>query len=191
MSATVANAAALHSAVSSLPFGGMRMGPAWEANAYKPAKQVIGEYMAKHRTMSATGLAKKIFEENAPRWKNFHSIKGSIRFRRGTIHQNGRICSDKTFFPTKAEQVAIVAAGKEAMRANGKKHRWGCVSALGLEAECVIIRYPKLSDYQAAGMLVRQNISHFTRSEEHTSELQSLRHLVCRLLLEKKKKKTE
>src|SRR5262245_64822791 len=26
------------------------------------------------------------------------------------------------------------------------------------------------------------------RSEEHTSELQSLRHLVCRLLLEKKKK---
>src|SRR5438045_6350963 len=28
------------------------------------------------------------------------------------------------------------------------------------------------------------------RSEEHMSELQSLRHLVCRLLLEKKKKKT-
>src|ERR1035441_10870131 len=28
------------------------------------------------------------------------------------------------------------------------------------------------------------------RSEEHTSELQSLRHLVCRLLLEKKKDNT-
>src|SRR5258705_5788119 len=28
------------------------------------------------------------------------------------------------------------------------------------------------------------------RSEEHTSELQSLRHLVCRLLLEKKKELT-
>src|SRR5262245_62408598 len=28
------------------------------------------------------------------------------------------------------------------------------------------------------------------RSEEHTSELQSLRHLVCRLLLEKKNRKT-
>src|ERR1035441_1077393 len=27
--------------------------------------------------------------------------------------------------------------------------------------------------------------SGYTRSEEHTSELQSLRHLVCRLLLEK------
>src|SRR2546429_3638771 len=29
-----------------------------------------------------------------------------------------------------------------------------------------------------------------TRSEEHTSELQSRLHLVCRLLLEKKKRKT-
>src|SRR5436853_3966174 len=29
------------------------------------------------------------------------------------------------------------------------------------------------------------------RSEEHTSELQSLRHLVCRLLLEKKKQHAE
>src|SRR5262245_24007205 len=29
------------------------------------------------------------------------------------------------------------------------------------------------------------------RSEEHTSELQSLRHLVCRLLLEKKKQQTK
>src|ERR1035441_10996568 len=29
-----------------------------------------------------------------------------------------------------------------------------------------------------------------SRSEEHTSELQSLRHLVCRLLFEKKKNRT-
>src|SRR5690554_7295444 len=32
-------------------------------------------------------------------------------------------------------------------------------------------------------------IDYPTRSEEHTSELQSRPHLVCRLLLEKKKKK--
>src|SRR5205814_4657354 len=32
-------------------------------------------------------------------------------------------------------------------------------------------------------------VAKMKRSEEHTSELQSLRHLVCRLLLEKKKKK--
>src|SRR3989442_9904857 len=32
---------------------------------------------------------------------------------------------------------------------------------------------------------------HLGRSEEHTSELQSRPHLVCRLLLEKKKKKVK
>src|SRR5947209_12095599 len=33
--------------------------------------------------------------------------------------------------------------------------------------------------------------SFFSRSEEHTSELQSRQYLVCRLLLEKKKKKDQ
>src|SRR5690625_5594295 len=37
--------------------------------------------------------------------------------------------------------------------------------------------------------LVKANESIYERSEEHTSELQSRGHLVCRLLLEKKKDK--
>src|SRR5947199_7967757 len=43
-------------------------------------------------------------------------------------------------------------------------------------------RDARISDDRKDGIRAR-------RSEEHTSELQSLRHLVCRLLLEKKKKK--
>src|SRR5947199_10809147 len=39
----------------------------------------------------------------------------------------------------------------------------------------------------AQGIAGRTTVN--VRSEEHTSELQSLRHLVCRLLLEKKNKK--
>src|SRR5690606_41542013 len=39
-----------------------------------------------------------------------------------------------------------------------------------------------------AGVTVR--VDELRRSEEHTSELQSRENLVCRLLLEKKKKKT-
>src|SRR2546422_3025071 len=35
----------------------------------------------------------------------------------------------------------------------------------------------------------QEALDHLSRSEEHTSELQSRLHLVCRLLLEKKKKK--
>src|SRR2546425_11076982 len=38
---------------------------------------------------------------------------------------------------------------------------------------------------------LRDRLLNGCRSEEHTSELQSLAYLVCRLLLEKKKKKTQ
>src|SRR5258705_4720975 len=41
-----------------------------------------------------------------------------------------------------------------------------------------------LADGSVAQVHVQKGVD---RSEEHTSELQSLRHLVCRLLLEKKK----
>src|SRR5262245_64227500 len=48
-----------------------------------------------------------------------------------------------------------------------------------------------LSECEATCTLAEQlgcpMVQLLTRSEEHTSELQSLRHLVCRLLLEKKK----
>ena len=40
-------------------------------------------------------------------------------------------------------------------------------------------------------MVATSKLSFFRRSEEHTSELQSRRNLVCRLLLEKKNKKTQ
>src|SRR3712207_8219778 len=36
---------------------------------------------------------------------------------------------------------------------------------------------------------LREQLGHQFRSEEHTSELQSRQYLVCRLLLEKKKKR--
>src|SRR5207244_11587331 len=52
------------------------------------------------------------------------------------------------------------------------------------------IRRPRLS----AAATVRKRPSHAGqrhRSEEHTSELQSPDHLVCRLLLEKKNNKTQ
>src|SRR5205814_3963235 len=46
-------------------------------------------------------------------------------------------------------------------------------------------RAPRDDGHPAGREVVRE------RSEEHTSELQSLRHLVCRLLLEKKKEVRE
>src|SRR3989442_6564616 len=43
--------------------------------------------------------------------------------------------------------------------------------------------------YSLPKMISRFQMRRLLRSEEHTSELQSRPHLVCRLLLEKKKKK--
>src|SRR2546425_7137643 len=43
----------------------------------------------------------------------------------------------------------------------------------------------------AASTASRASVGGVARSEEHTSELQSLAYLVCRLLLEKKKKKIQ
>src|SRR3712207_8175983 len=59
--------------------------------------------------------------------------------------------------------------------------RWYAYFAHFLLARRTAGRYP------AAGVATRSA----TRSEEHTSELQSRQYLVCRLLLEKKKKPSQ
>src|SRR2546422_5805719 len=48
---------------------------------------------------------------------------------------------------------------------------------------------PTSSPAMRAAWTLAPMATHRSRSEEHTSELQSRLHLVCRLLLEKKKKK--
>src|SRR5258705_8455796 len=54
-----------------------------------------------------------------------------------------------------------------------------------LQAEPKPFRVLDLGAFMQGVGVYPQNV--LMRSEEHTSELQSLRHLVCRLLLEKKK----
>src|SRR5438309_6029724 len=71
---------------------------------------------------------------------------------------------------------------------------------LGSALQCVVLVHAEIPDDAfTAAILGTERIGHGTvigadglvlRSEEHTSELQSQFHLVCRLLLEKKKKKT-
>src|SRR2546425_7054720 len=56
-----------------------------------------------------------------------------------------------------------------------------------LPAEAVGRARPRLRVAARAGRVLAQ-VARARRSEEHTSELQSLAYLVCRLLLEKKKR---
>src|SRR2546422_1186276 len=51
--------------------------------------------------------------------------------------------------------------------------------------------FHSLPELVAVGAIAIAMAPTATRSEEHTSELQSRLHLVCRLLLEKKKRKRE
>src|SRR5947208_9274025 len=51
-----------------------------------------------------------------------------------------------------------------------------------------VSRYPSAAVGDFVNVVVKKGPGELRRSEEHTSELQSPDHLVCRLLLEKKKK---
>src|SRR2546422_4044773 len=70
------------------------------------------------------------------------------------------------------------------------------ISALGqLGLRSAVAEVPHLERQDLAGLAANLGLGHEAkahgrspRSEEHTSELQSRLHLVCRLLLEKKKK---
>src|SRR5439155_21772792 len=72
------------------------------------------------------------------------------------------------------------------------RHLRGCVRlrSLGRQGVAARIRMGVRGPRRPGGRDLRVGRG-VSRSEEHTSELQSRGHLVCRLLLEKKKKKKE
>src|SRR5436309_7465409 len=65
-----------------------------------------------------------------------------------------------------------------------------CTAASAPTASCIVRRNPGTSSAPARvfGFDNHAIVNSVARSEEHTSELQSRENLVCRLLLEKKKK---
>src|SRR2546425_4232559 len=87
-----------------------------------------------------------------------------------------------TLFPyTTLFRSILTARGGMTSHAALVARQMGKVCVAGCEA--LLIDYkPRAMRITGRGEVVRE------RSEEHTSELQSLAYLVCRLLLEKKKK---
>src|SRR5438552_4453978 len=71
-----------------------------------------------------------------------------------------------------------------------QRRRWSRTNVLPASAQTPAARFasqPPFAVVSGSSRLMAASLA--TRSEEHTSELQSPDHLVCRLLLEKKKKK--
>src|SRR5205814_3998627 len=102
-------------------------------------------------------------------------------FPPATIAERGKV------FDLLRERLGIpLEPGVDATALLGESH--DALSAADLEA--ILVRGSRRmaagGQKVLSGALLHELIRDF-RSEEHTSELQSLRHLVCRLLLEKKK----
>src|SRR5690625_6433831 len=75
-----------------------------------------------------------------------------------------------------AESWYSPAGSKKAFVSPSKREKWVCMPEPGASMSGLGMKVAMMPCCRA------------TRSEEHTSELQSRGHLVCRLLLEKKKK---
>src|SRR2546427_8257450 len=79
-----------------------------------------------------------------------------------------------------------VARAQPAVVGEGLGGVFGALPIAAHHAGATHLQFPVLANpHLHAG----QGVAHGGRSEEHTSELQSQSNLVCRLLLEKKKKK--
>src|SRR5947199_2566532 len=99
--------------------------------------------------------------------------------------------------PAAMETLAVPSEDGQAWILNGEK-LW-CTNGTKAELMVVMARTPSTvvngrEKRQITAFIVEADwpgVAVDGRSEEHTSELQSLRHLVCRLLLEKKKDKKE
>src|SRR5688572_32530395 len=65
-------------------------------------------------------------------------------------------------------------------------HELNCLAVILFRGSCYRgdLQFPDVENWSGGTLTA-------SRSEEHTSELQSQSNLVCRLLLEKKKKKTQ
>src|ERR1039458_7583054 len=85
-----------------------------------------------------------------------------------------------------AEQQGIERQKPERRNRNQQRRQAGGNDPLGVGKREIAAHQEQNADRRQMAKLSRRKSN--ARSEEHTSELQSLRHLVCRLLLEKKKR---
>src|SRR5205814_9605270 len=97
------------------------------------------------------------------------------------------------FFNVRAPTAIYTLSLHDALPISGNRSKIGRTVSLRKRAAWALScrrRLPKPpSAPQVHRSFGKRRLQLSARSEEHTSELQSLRHLVCRLLLEKKKRK--
>src|SRR5690554_7518593 len=105
----------------------------------------------------------------------------------GLAAVNEAIKTHSSFIPKLKEAIGRVVVGQENLVD-------GLLTGLLANGHVLLEGVPGLAKTLSVKTLsaaVQAEFQRIQRSEEHTSELQSRPHLVCRLLLEKKKTKTK
>src|SRR5258705_8547224 len=132
-----------------------------------------------------------ITTEEVQRAGALHVCRPIVRMAREIVVPQGE---DTLKLPLSRQEVVQLLHGAEVVRRclDGGfrvRNRLQWIAALFADHD----PFPTLENLRISRGKVRRQVVDaqrpVTRSEEHTSELQSLRHLVCRLLLEKKKKR--
>src|SRR5207253_4155823 len=148
------------------------------------------------REASVGGRLVKIDPEAAPRVRG-ESLR-THRLTRLGLTQAHQVSAGARVAEVVVEADDAVHLGAREVQALGHQGN----GSLRYKAECRLYRMQYFEERSGASLQVRHDAPHHgafsrrkapwcgaSRSEEHTSELQSRGHLVCRLLLEKKKKK--
>src|SRR2546425_5894905 len=108
-----------------------------------------------------------------------------LRRRLGIVFQDFRLLEDRPAEENVAFALEVTGARRSSIPARVMR----VLTQVGLAAKAQA--YPReLSGGEQQRVAIARALVN-ERSEEHTSELQSLAYLVCRLLLEKKKKRRQ
>src|SRR2546422_3137611 len=129
-------------------------------------------------------------------WRSFLGAFASICRIRSRVTSNrlptsSRVCSPSSPMPNRRRRISFsFGESIDSARSTCVLRSWLSNDSLGEPADLSSRKSPS-SESSPIGVSSESGLRDDSRmrSEEHTSELQSRLHLVCRLLLEKKKKK--
>src|SRR5438093_118882 len=150
------------------------------------AAGVVSLLQTSTRQGKRSSTYRAFLEGDAERRPNRTIITGARATRVLLGGSSGRIEATGIEYLKTTGEIRVAIASKEVILsagAVGSPHLL-LLSGIGPRRELEMIGVPSLVDSPHVGKHLKDHI----RSEEHTSELQSLTNLVCRLLLEKKKK---
>src|SRR2546430_3404304 len=158
-------------------------------NNHLPPLSALRAFEAAARHMSFSKAADELHVTPAAVSHQIHALEEDLGVR--LFHRMNRsielTASARILLPGLSEAFAGIQSSVRRLRAHNDTGTLTVTASPSFAAKWLVVR---LHRFQERWPEIDVRISATDRSEEHTSELQSQSNLVCRLLLEKKKKST-